>query len=34
MANVIETAKDATIAYNDKNWDRLKAVFTVNGIKG
>jgi steroid delta-isomerase-like uncharacterized protein len=31
MANVIETAKGATIAYNDKNWDRLKAVFAENG---
>ena len=32
MANVIETAKGATIAYNDKNWDKVKAVFAENGI--
>jgi hypothetical protein len=27
MANVIETAKAATIAYNEKDWDKAKAVF-------
>jgi steroid delta-isomerase-like uncharacterized protein len=32
MANVIETAKAATIAYNDKNWDRLRSVFVEKGI--
>jgi steroid delta-isomerase-like uncharacterized protein len=32
LANVIETAKGATIAYNDKNWDKVKAVFAENGI--
>jgi steroid delta-isomerase-like uncharacterized protein len=32
MATVIETAKNATIAYNDKNWDNVKAVFAENGI--
>jgi steroid delta-isomerase-like uncharacterized protein len=32
MATVIETAKDATIAYNDKNWDKVKAVFAENGV--
>lgn len=32
MPNVIETAKAATIAYNDKNWDKLKAVFAEKGV--
>jgi steroid delta-isomerase-like uncharacterized protein len=32
MANVIETAKAATIAYNDKNWDKMKAVFLEKGV--
>jgi steroid delta-isomerase-like uncharacterized protein len=32
MANVIETAKGATIAYNDKHWDKMRAVFAENGI--
>jgi hypothetical protein len=32
MANVIETAKAATVAYNEKNWDEAKAVFVEKGI--
>src|SRR5262245_29495512 len=32
MSSVFETAKSATTAYNDKNWNALKAVFTENGI--
>lgn len=32
MPNVIETAKAATIAYNEKNWDKVKAAFTENGV--
>jgi len=32
MANVIETAKAVTIAYNDKNWDKVKAAFAENGV--
>ncbi len=32
MSTVIETAKSATIAYNDKKWDKVKAVFAENGI--
>jgi len=32
MANIIETAKAATIAYNDKNWDKVKAVFDEKGV--
>ncbi len=32
MPNVIETAKAATIAYNDKNWDKVKAVFAEKGV--
>ena len=32
MSSVCETAKSATTAYNDKNWNALKAVFTENGI--
>jgi hypothetical protein len=27
MSSVFETAKSATTAYNDKNWNALKAVF-------
>src|SRR5262249_16298404 len=26
MANVIETAKASVIAYNEKNWDKVRAV--------
>jgi steroid delta-isomerase-like uncharacterized protein len=32
MSTVIETAKSATIAYNDKNWDKVKGVFAANGV--
>src|SRR2546430_1977939 len=32
MPTVIETAKAATIAYNDKNWDKVKAVFAEKGV--
>ena len=32
MSTVIETAKAATIAYNDKKWDKVKAVFAENGV--
>ena len=32
MANVIETAKAATIAYNDKNWDEVRAVIAENAV--
>jgi steroid delta-isomerase-like uncharacterized protein len=32
MSNVIETAKAATIAYNDKNWDKVKGLFAENGL--
>jgi hypothetical protein len=32
MANVIETAKAATIAHNDKDWDKVKALFVENGV--
>ena len=32
MPKVIETAKAATIAYNDKNWDRAKELFGADGI--
>src|SRR5262249_26066596 len=32
MSNVIEIAKAATIAYNDKNWDKVKTVFAENGV--
>src|SRR2546429_9923594 len=32
MPNVIETAKAATIAYNEKNWDKVKAVFVEKGV--
>lgn len=32
MASIIETAKTATVAYNDKNWDRVKAAFAPDGV--
>ena len=32
MSTVIETAKGTTIAYNDKNWDRVKAMVAENGV--
>jgi steroid delta-isomerase-like uncharacterized protein len=32
MATVIETAKAATIAYNEKQWDKVKAVFVEKGL--
>jgi steroid delta-isomerase-like uncharacterized protein len=32
MSSVFETAKSATTAYNDKNWNTVKTVFTENGI--
>ena len=32
MASVIETAKAATIAYNEKNWEKAKTVFVEKGI--
>ena len=32
MASVIETAKAATIAYNEKNWEKAKALFAEKGI--
>ena len=32
MPNAIEIAKAATTAYNDKNWDKLKALFAENGV--
>jgi steroid delta-isomerase-like uncharacterized protein len=32
MANVIETARAATTAYNEKNWDKAKATFAEKGI--
>jgi steroid delta-isomerase-like uncharacterized protein len=32
MPNVIETAKASTVAYNDKNWDKMKAVFAEGGV--
>jgi steroid delta-isomerase-like uncharacterized protein len=32
MPTVIETAKSATIAYNEKNWDKVKAVVAGNGV--
>jgi steroid delta-isomerase-like uncharacterized protein len=32
MSTVIETAKSATIAYNDKNWDNVKAVVAGNAV--
>ena len=30
--NVIETAKAAVIAYNEKNWDRVKEIVVEKGI--
>ena len=30
--NAIETAKAAVIAYNDKNWDRVKEVVVEKGV--
>jgi steroid delta-isomerase-like uncharacterized protein len=32
MANVIEAAKAATIAYNEKKWDKVKAVFVEKAV--
>src|SRR5439155_23440385 len=32
MPNIIETAKAATVAYNDKNWDKVKAAFAENSV--
>lgn len=32
MANIIETAKAATIAYNEKNWDRARACLVEKSI--
>jgi hypothetical protein len=32
MSTVTETAKAATIAYNDKNWDKMKTVFAESGV--
>ena len=32
MPTVTESAKGATTAYNDKNWDKVKAAFAENGI--
>ena len=32
MPNLIETAKAATIAYNDKNWDKANAIFDEKGV--
>jgi len=32
MANIIETAKAATVAYNEKNWDKARAAFVEKGI--
>jgi SnoaL-like polyketide cyclase len=32
MSTVIETAKSATIAYNEKNWDKVKAVVAGNCV--
>jgi steroid delta-isomerase-like uncharacterized protein len=32
MPNAIEIAKAATTAYNDKNWDKVKALFAENGV--
>ena len=31
--NAIETAKAAVIAYNDKNWDRVKEVVVEKRIR-
>jgi hypothetical protein len=32
MANVIETAKAGVIAYNDKDWNKAKAVLVEKGV--
>ena len=32
MATVIEAAKGAAIAYNEKNWDTVKEAFAGNGV--
>lgn len=32
MASITETAKAATLAYNEKNWDRAKAAFAADGV--
>ena len=32
MSSVIETARAATIAYNDKNWERVRAAFDESGV--
>jgi hypothetical protein len=32
MANATEVAKAATIAYNDKNWDRVKQVLAADAV--
>ena len=32
MPNAIETAKAVTFAYNDKNWDTVRAVFAETGV--
>ena len=32
MSNVIEIAKAATIAYNDKNWGNVKEVFAADAV--
>ena len=32
MPSVIETAKSATTAYNEKNWDKVKALLADKGL--
>ena len=32
MSNVTEIAKAATIAYNDKNWEKVKAVLAADAV--
>ena len=32
MSNPIETAKAATSAYNDKNWEKARTHFAENGV--
>src|SRR5947209_421831 len=32
MASIIDTAKAATVAYNEKNWDKARAALTEKGI--
>jgi SnoaL-like polyketide cyclase len=32
MANVIETAKASVIAYNEKNWEKLRAMVVEKGV--